>query len=107
MTHTEEDEKYEKKVSQSILASMQKIVTGEAGQTGSWRSVRPIFNADKCIVVKTNKPTCHLCWLYCPENTVSRTIPPKIDYDYCKGCGICAKECPTDAIIMVPEREEE
>ncbi|MGC8974292.1 MAG: 4Fe-4S binding protein, partial [Thermoproteus sp.] len=27
----------------------------------------------------------------------------KIDYTYCKGCGICAHECPTKAIEMVPE----
>ncbi|HHH77643.1 MAG TPA: hypothetical protein ENL18_00310, partial [Thermoplasmatales archaeon] len=26
-----------------------------------------------------------------------------VDYDYCKGCGICASECPTHAIAM--ERE--
>lgn len=35
----------------------------------------------------------------------SRTYDVKyeIDYDYCKGCGICANECPTKAIEMVPE----
>jgi Pyruvate:ferredoxin oxidoreductase and related 2-oxoacid:ferredoxin oxidoreductases, delta subunit len=27
----------------------------------------------------------------------------EINYDYCKGCGICANECPTKAIEMVPE----
>jgi len=25
------------------------------------------------------------------------------DLDFCKGCGICAKECPTKAISMKPE----
>jgi pyruvate ferredoxin oxidoreductase alpha subunit len=27
-----------------------------------------------------------------------------IDYDFCKGCGICAAECPCGAIEMVPEQ---
>jgi Pyruvate/2-oxoacid:ferredoxin oxidoreductase delta subunit len=26
-----------------------------------------------------------------------------IDYDYCKGCGICLTECPRHAITMVAE----
>ena len=28
----------------------------------------------------------------------------EIDYDYCKGCGICVAECPAGAIEMRPER---
>ncbi|MDD5453095.1 MAG: 4Fe-4S binding protein, partial [Candidatus Bipolaricaulis sp.] len=28
-----------------------------------------------------------------------------IDYDHCKGCGLCAAICPKDALEMVPERE--
>ena len=31
------------------------------------------------------------------------TIPVEIDLTYCKGCGICAEECPAGAIGM--ERE--
>ena len=27
----------------------------------------------------------------------------QINYDYCKGCGICAKECSADAITMTEE----
>jgi Pyruvate/2-oxoacid:ferredoxin oxidoreductase delta subunit len=26
-----------------------------------------------------------------------------IDYDFCKGCGLCVSECPCGAIEMVPE----
>jgi len=29
----------------------------------------------------------------------------KVNLDYCKGCGICAKECPKDAITMVLEED--
>jgi pyruvate ferredoxin oxidoreductase delta subunit len=25
------------------------------------------------------------------------------NFDYCKGCGICAAECPTSCIKMIPE----
>jgi Pyruvate/2-oxoacid:ferredoxin oxidoreductase delta subunit len=27
----------------------------------------------------------------------------EIDYDYCKGGGLCVAECPADAIEMEPE----
>lgn len=100
-----QDINFEKKVSRSILASMQTPAIGEAGKTGEWRTMRPILHEETCLVVKTGKPTCHLCWMYCPENTVSRTIPPQFNYDYCKGCGICASECPAKSIEMIPEKD--
>jgi Pyruvate/2-oxoacid:ferredoxin oxidoreductase delta subunit len=27
----------------------------------------------------------------------------EIDLDFCKGCGLCAQECPCEAIAMAPE----
>ena len=27
------------------------------------------------------------------------------DYDFCKGCGVCAQECPRHAITMIEERK--
>ena len=41
----------------------------------------------------------------CPDNAVVKVDAGQyvIDYDYCKGCGICAAECPCGSIAMVPE----
>jgi len=59
----------------------------------------------RCIPAKTGKHACHLCWLLCPDNVVSKDIEPAIDLEYCKGCGICAQECPVQAIEMVPDAD--
>ncbi|MBN2299093.1 MAG: 4Fe-4S binding protein [Deltaproteobacteria bacterium] len=76
---------------------------GDAGKTGSWRILRPVIDPGVCIPAKRGAPACYMCWLYCPDGVISRSIPPTIDYEYCKGCGICAEECPTKAITMVEE----
>jgi len=66
-------------------------------KTGSWRTQKPVLNEAKC----TN---CLFCWIWCPEPAIVRG-PKKVafDYDYCKGCGICAVECPVHAITMQEE----
>lgn len=49
---------------------------------------------------------CDNCYGMCPDNAVIKLGPGKrfaIDYDFCKGCGICAAECPSGSILMVPE----
>jgi pyruvate ferredoxin oxidoreductase delta subunit len=44
--------------------------------------------------------------VFCPEGIVFRVEAKRYDFDadYCKGCGICAEECPVDDIVM--EREQ-
>jgi 2-oxoacid:acceptor oxidoreductase delta subunit (pyruvate/2-ketoisovalerate family) len=50
---------------------------------------------------------CDNCYGICPDNAVIKLDPEKgyaIDYDFCKGCGMCAKECPCGAIDMIDEK---
>ena len=85
------------------ISAMCTVTVGEGGKTGDWRSLRPVIDRKKCIPSVKNKSACFLCWLYCPEGVVKAGIPVEIDLDYCKGCGICAEECPPRAISMVRE----
>lgn len=64
-------------------------------KTGGWRTLKPIRDKSKCT-------KCGMCWQFCPDNAINTDF--EIDYDYCKGCGICAKECLFKAIRM--EKEE-
>jgi len=57
--------------------------------TGTWRTLRPVHDMSKCT-------HCMLCWVYCPDSSiiVKDNRFAGIDYDHCKGCGICANVCP-------------
>lgn len=48
---------------------------------------------------------CDNCWVYCPDVAISRLNHEDyvIDYDFCKGCGLCAEECPREAIAIEEE----
>jgi 2-oxoacid:acceptor oxidoreductase delta subunit (pyruvate/2-ketoisovalerate family) len=48
---------------------------------------------------------CELCLIFCPDAAITRREGGgfEIDLDYCKGCGICAEECPRGAIVMTRE----
>jgi len=69
--------------------------TQEAVETGSWRLNKPTINLDECI-------HCFFCWMYCPDAAILVTDHKisGVDYEHCKGCGICAVECPKKCIDM-------
>lgn len=47
---------------------------------------------------------CDNCLVYCTDLAVKRRKDLyEIDYDYCKGCGICFEECPRGAIMLEEE----
>ena len=88
---------------------MEKMTIGgdiyEAGnarefKTGDGRSMKPIFDVEKC-------KQCGLCFPVCPENAIpvgKEDLKRKdFNYDYCKGCGVCARVCPFGAITMKEE----
>lgn len=71
-------------------------------KTGDWRSMKPIFDSEKC-------KQCGLCFPVCPENAIPVGKDMKrtdFNYEYCKGCGVCAKVCPFKAISMEEEGVE-
>lgn len=87
-------------------ASMEEIPFGASFPAGhlvnpnsGYRTFAPKFNHDKCI-------RCLFCFIYCPEGAISKDGEKlTVDMDYCKGCGICANECPRSCIEMVKEGE--
>ena len=65
-----------------------------------------LFEARRCLSCG-NCLECDNCFGVCPDNAVIKLGPGKlyeIDLDFCKGCGLCAAECPSGAITMVRER---
>lgn len=77
--------------------------------TGDWRTFKPVINQEKCT-------RCLRCWVFCPEPAISIIDKPyttssgrtwkntiEINYNYCKGCGICVEECEPRAIDFIEE----
>lgn len=72
-----------------------------------WRSEKPLIDQVQCTL-------CLNCYMYCPDGTVYKVRDGEgvltavaIDYDFCKGCGVCASVCPADCIAMVDEHAGE
>jgi pyruvate ferredoxin oxidoreductase delta subunit len=74
-----------------------------ARTTGFWRGggTRPVLDLNLCV-------QCLHCWISCPDACfiLENGQVTGIDYDHCKGCGICASECPpmVKAIVLIDER---
>ena len=64
-----------------------------------------LFEARRCLSCG-NCFSCDNCFGVCPDNAVIKIGEGNYEFnlDYCKGCGICAVECPSGAIDMEPER---
>ena len=64
-----------------------------------------LYEARRCMSCG-NCFECDNCYGVCPDNAIVKLGPGRgyrINYDFCKGCGICANECPCGAIDMKKE----
>ncbi len=79
--------------------------TGFAEVVGDLDEDNASFEARRCMSCG-NCFECDNCYGVCPDNAITKLGPDKrfeFKYDYCKGCAICATECPCGAIKMVLE----
>ncbi len=62
-----------------------------------------LTEADRCFSCG-NCIYCDNCFYYCPDMAIIKLEKGyQVKTDYCKGCGLCAAECPTGTIIMQEE----
>jgi len=82
------------------IASFDEVNLGFPGEIA-------IQEAERCFGCGTCS-LCENCYTFCPDSSVWRKDPHEtfeIDYEFCKGCGICAHECPSRFIEMVREEK--
>lgn len=69
-------------------------------QTGGWGAFKPIWHPERCT-------HCLLCWVSCPDASIlvkdGKIVG--VDYEHCKGCGICPQVCPLKIKAMTMEKK--
>lgn len=78
-------------------------IEGDIGAAAAMAEAARCLSCGDCLA-------CDNCWTFCPDNAVIKTQDLAsdgsqylFDLEYCKGCGLCAQECPTGYIRMQPE----
>ena len=74
----------------------------EAKQEGIWDRERALQEAERCLSCGTCN-LCLQCVSFCPDASIQLDeykTTVMVDLDHCKGCGICAYECPRGIITM-------
>ncbi len=72
---------------------------------GGLDETNALYEARRCLSCG-NCFECDNCYGICPDNAVIKLGPGnrfEFNYDYCKGCALCAAECPCGAINLVSE----
>jgi len=72
----------------------------ELFKTGDWRSMKPVWNKENASSV--------FSVIRLPDSSImvdTDGVMSGIDYDHCKGCGVCTKTCPFKAFDFVEENK--
>jgi 2-oxoacid:acceptor oxidoreductase delta subunit (pyruvate/2-ketoisovalerate family) len=78
------------------LGSFQEVNRGFA-EEAAVEAANRCFNCGVCNL-------CDNCYIFCPDVAIRKEEGRNVvNYDYCKGCGICVEECPRDAMVMEEE----
>jgi Pyruvate/2-oxoacid:ferredoxin oxidoreductase delta subunit len=84
------------------LKSFKEVQLGITEKEAFYETSR-CFNCGQCI-------SCDNCFYYCPDMAIrinntneQKEGPYTILEQYCKGCGLCVKECPRGAIVLEEE----
>jgi len=95
------------RINEPVVPPAERTDTGEID--GSLSGPQAHAEAARCFSCG-NCLACDNCWTLCPDSAVIKTTEAAsdgshyvFDYEYCKGCGICASECPCGYIQMVDD----
>ena len=84
---------------------VKKRIRGFEEVTSPLTEDRAVREAERCFSCGTCNE-CENCYVFCPDTSVIKAgemFSHQMDYDFCKGCGICLSECPRGAISFKEE----
>jgi 2-oxoacid:acceptor oxidoreductase delta subunit (pyruvate/2-ketoisovalerate family) len=84
---------------------VKKRIKGFGEVTSTFNENIALEEAERCFSCGTCNE-CENCYVFCPDASIIKTeeiLSHQVDYDFCKGCGICFSECPRMAISLKEE----
>jgi NADPH-dependent glutamate synthase beta subunit-like oxidoreductase len=84
---------------------VKKRIKGFGEVTSGYTEGIALEEAERCFSCGTCN-RCENCYVFCPDASVIKAagiLSRQVDYDFCKGCGICFSECPRGAISLKEE----
>jgi Pyruvate/2-oxoacid:ferredoxin oxidoreductase delta subunit len=84
---------------------VKKRIKGFGEVTSPFTEGIALDEAERCFSCGTCNE-CENCYVFCPDASIIKTkdiLSHQVDYDFCKGCGICFSECPRGVISLKEE----